>query len=175
MHRRLPFTAVLTLFALTVVLGLLFIYIGYMWDGAAIPVAVLGAMCLIIAISDESYIAAIAAYVVTAGLGALIMSFENVLVYVCIAHFMIFRGFINAHIPDKPLQMAIKLFYFNALLLIGVFILGRAGVAVAPPLEWPVWAQLILLQAGIVAYDMLAALFSRVYDNFLKELLFKRR
>jgi hypothetical protein len=50
-----------------------------------------------------------------------------------------------------------------------------AGVAVAPPLGWPVWAQLILLQAVIAAYDLLAALFGRVYDNFFKELLFRRR
>jgi hypothetical protein len=174
-HRKLPLTAVLTLFGLTVVLGLLFIYIGYIWGGAVIPMAVLASMCLLIATSDESYIAAIAAYLVTVGLGGLITSWESVLGYVCIAHVIIFRAFINAHIPDKLLQALIKLFYFNALLLITVFILGRAGVALAPPLNWPVWTQMILLQAGIIAYDLLSALFGRIYDNFFKELLFRRR
>ncbi len=179
MNRRLSPSKQLTLGAMVTALTILSLYAVAVLPFGSIPLYFFASFCIYVLACEGAYTAAMISFLASAALGFFLLPDKSpVLAYVALlGHFGIFRTALQGRVQSKVFLMLIKLLYCDlfagAGLYLGIYVWG--GLNFTLPEGLPVWAVVVLSQLAFLAYDILYAISTGIYEARFRRSIVPRR
>lgn len=146
----------------------------------------LGAICLFVAslmtwipaYEDGGLLYAFIAYFVTSAIALFISPGLFTYLYVLLfGHYGIVLLLLRRYIADKPLRFLVMMLYCNVMiaigLVLGAYVFYYDVQTLVPGI--PVWAVILILEAGLVAYHFIYRACCDLFDMHLRKTILPRR
>ncbi len=179
MNKRLSVSKRVTLGGMVTAVAVLCLYAASVLPAGVLVCYFFAAMTSVVLTIENAYGIALVSYAATSALAFFILP-DKTPAYIytlLLGHYAIFRSALHAHVHGKVLRVLAKVLYCDFFLGVGVFLAFRllAEFPFTMP-EWlPIWAALILLEAGIVVFDILFGAGVILYETHIRRLLVPRR
>lgn len=180
--RRLSIAKTISLGAMATALTVLSLYAASVLPTGHIALYFISSLFVYVLASERAYIGALVSFAASAALSLIVLPSKGAGLWAYIAllgHYGIFRSFIDGALKDRLLKLLLRLIYCNIMtggaICIAVFLLGLSPSFEINNVSLPVWAMILILEAGFAVFDFLYWICQRIYDERLKYIISPRR
>lgn len=151
---------------MAVSVNLVFVYAAGMFTPVSYGLMLFSALATYALTCEALYGTALLAYVVTGGIALFIVpdKLTAVLYLALMGHYPVFKSYVDSRGINRLAAWCVRLLYCNLWLIAGIcFVLFISGQHMPADLPVPVWACVLIIEAGFIVMDIIHSVFRKIY------------